>query len=198
MKHAFLLAVPVLLASCMTDRVGHARAAVEPADFARLRALEGTWKGTAHATNGESFPVEVDYRLTGGGTALVETLFKGTPHEMVTVYHCDGSDIVLTHYCSAGNQPRMRLATPGAQELVFEFDGGTNFDPRKDGHMHVGRLEIVDNDHVKTRWSFYQGGKADHDAQFEITRVKPLAVDKAGAKAAEREALQALGYGAIK
>jgi hypothetical protein len=149
--------------------------------------------GTANGA-GETFPVEVDYRLTGGGTAVVETRFKGTPHEMVTVYHCDGPDIVLTHYCAAGNQPRMRLATPGARELVFEFDGGTNLDPKKDGHMHVGRLELVDADHLKTRWSYYSGGKLDHDAQFEIARVKGNTVDQLDKKAAVRESLKSLGY----
>lgn len=184
MKNSFLLVVPLLAAGCASSGVGHPKAVAEPADFARLRTLVGAWKGMASASNGEAFPVEVDYRLTGGGTALVETLFRGTPHEMVTVYHCDGPDIVLTHYCAAGNQPRMRLATPGAKELVFEFDGGTNLDPKKDGHMHVGRLEIVDADHVKTRWSYYLGKKLDHDAQFEITRVK----------AAEAAATLKLGY----
>ncbi|TAJ16964.1 MAG: hypothetical protein EPO68_10185 [Planctomycetota bacterium] len=194
MKHAFLALVPLLCAACVSDRVGQARAAVEPADFARLRALQGTWKGTASSTKGETFPVDVDYRLTGGGSAVVETLFRGTQHEMVTVYHCDGRDIVLTHYCAAGNQPRMRLATPGEKELVFEFDGGTNFDPKKDGHMHVGRLEIVDADHVRTRWSYYSGGKLDHDAQFDIARVAASPLDKVDVKAAELERLKALGY----
>jgi hypothetical protein len=172
MQHLLLAVLPFLALSCATSGGGQPRAAAEPADFARLKALAGTWKGTAMAGSPEAFPVEVDYRLTGGGSAVVETLFKGTEHEMVTVYHCDGGDIVLTHYCAAGNQPRMRLATPGAKELVFEFDGGTNLDPRQDGHMHVGRLEIVDADHIRTRWSFYSGGKPDHDARFELQREK--------------------------
>ena len=48
------------------------------------------------------------YAVTAAGSAVVETVFPGTEHEMVTVYHADGSDLVLTHYCMEGNQPRMR------------------------------------------------------------------------------------------
>jgi hypothetical protein len=39
--------------------------------------------------------------------------------EMVTVYHADGPDLVLTHYCLEGNQPRMRAK--GAQGSRFDF-----------------------------------------------------------------------------
>ena len=48
-------------------------------------------------------------RTTGGGSAVTETLFPGTAHEMMSVYHMDGDDLVLTHYCAGGNQPRMML-----------------------------------------------------------------------------------------
>jgi hypothetical protein len=172
MKQVFSCLLSLLLTSCAALHGGHAKSAQEPVDLARLRALAGTWKGKANHGQGEATPAEVHFRLTGGGSALVETLFPGTPHEMVTVYHADGSDLVLTHYCAAGNQPRMRLATPGAQELVFEFDGGSNLDATVDGHMHNVRIEIVDPDHLRTRWTFYQGGKSDHDTSFDLTRVR--------------------------
>ena len=68
--------------------------------------------------------------------AVVETVFPGSAHEMVTVYHADGPDLVLTHYCMEGNQPRMRAKGAQGSRFDFAFDGGTNIDPKRDRHMH--------------------------------------------------------------
>ena len=78
----------------------------------------------------------MSYRVTGAGSALVETQFPGSPHEMVTVYYVDGNDLVLTHYCAARNQPRMKLVRATDTDLVFEFTGRSNLDPAKDMHTH--------------------------------------------------------------
>ena len=87
--------------------------------FDRLKSLEGTWTGRSGWDEGAdkgAGEVTVIYKVTAAGSAVQETLFPGTPHEMVTMYHMDGADLMLTHYCAAGNQPRMKLepsADPG-------------------------------------------------------------------------------------
>ncbi len=42
-----------------------------------------------------------------GGHAVEEREMVGSPHEMLTIYHMEGSDLVATHYCMLGNRPRM-------------------------------------------------------------------------------------------
>jgi len=44
-------------------------------------ALSGDW-----TLNGGDSSVGVSYHVTAAGSAVVETLFPGTPHEMVSVY----------------------------------------------------------------------------------------------------------------
>jgi hypothetical protein len=141
--------------------------------FDRLKGLAGDWIDASGAF-GMQGKVAVTYRVTGGGSAVVETLFAGMPHEMVTVYHKDGSDLVLTHYCAGGNQPRMRARTTDGSTLAFEFDGGTNLDPAKDDHMHAGRLEFVSGDEIRAEWQGWSGGRPDpaHLARFHLTRRK--------------------------
>ena len=134
----------------------------------RLKSLAGTWTGEAY---GE--PMTITYRPTGGGSAVVETFCPGLPVEMMTVYHLDGDDLRLTHYCAAGNQPRMVLDRDAstAETLVFAFDGGTNFDPSTDMHIHEGRLTITDADHVTGTWLAYVNGEPTAEpAVFAMTR----------------------------
>jgi hypothetical protein len=134
-------------------------AAADPrAVFERLKTLAGSWAGTAHAKDGP--PAAVRWEVISGRTAVMETLFPGTEHEMRSVYHMDGPSLVMTHYCAAGNQPRMRLdpAASTADDLVFVFTGGTNLDAAKDGHIHGARIRILDADHLEEEWLIHQGG----------------------------------------
>jgi hypothetical protein len=145
-------------------------AAAAEAGFARLVALQGEWVDTTGQL-GPPDVVQVTYRVTGGGSAVVETLFPGSPHEMVTVYHRDGTDLVLTHYCAAGNQPRMRAKTFAGDAFAFDFDGGTNLDPAVDAHAHNGVLRFLPDGTLESDWDFWQGGKVEHQQPAVLRRV---------------------------
>src|SRR5262249_31085712 len=116
-------------------------------------------------------PCTVTYRVTAGGATVMETMSMGKG-EMVTMYSPDGNDIVLTHYCMLGNQPRMRAAgeqKPGV--LRFTFDGGGNMKP-EDQHMHSLTVTFIDDDHIKQEWTMYGGGKEQGVHTIELTRKK--------------------------
>ena len=63
-------------------------------DFERIKALAGDWEAVGEA--GESG--DWNFRVSAGGSAVLETLFVGTEHEMLTVYHMEDGELVLTHY----------------------------------------------------------------------------------------------------
>src|SRR5918995_3683440 len=75
--------------------------------FERLKAMEGEWIDVTGAF-GAKGAVVASYKVTGAGNTIIETFPINTPYEMTTVYHRDGSHVVLTHFCSGGTQPRMR------------------------------------------------------------------------------------------
>jgi hypothetical protein len=142
------------------------------AAFERLKSLAGTWEGQAgHAQPGE--PATVTYRVASGGSVVEETLFPGTPHEMISMYHLVDGELVLTHYCAMANQPRMRLdrgaSTP--DRLVFAFDGGTNFDPAKDTHIHSGVVEWKGAT-LHASWAVHSGGKEAGQNRLVLSRRK--------------------------
>jgi len=143
------------------------------AAFEELKKLDGDWEG--HVMTSDGPEMAVSYRVTAAGSVVMERLFPGTPHEMVTMYHVDGKDLVLTHYCAAGNQPRLRLnpATSKPRELSFDFVGGSNLDPAVDSHMHSGRVLLKDDAHIESVWIGYDHGKPSGTKRFILTRKQP-------------------------
>jgi hypothetical protein len=139
----------------------------------RLKELVGEWKLATTPGQADKGEIVARYSLTAAGSAVVETLFPGGEKEMVTVYHLDGDQVMLTHYCCCGNQPRMRASCGDAQdELVFEFAGGTNLDPAKDLHMHGYRVRFGDPNQIHGEWEYYRDGKSAGKHTFDLVRKK--------------------------
>lgn len=135
----------------------------------RLKKLAGTWQ----AETKQMGKVSVTYRVVAGGSTVMETIMPGTDHEMVTMYHMDGEDLVLTHYCVLGNQPRMKAQKDSKDgTLDFRCVGGSNMKCATDEHMHSALLTFVDEDHLTAEWSNMKGGKVDHTMKFDYVRQK--------------------------
>jgi hypothetical protein len=145
--------------------------------FERIKTLADTaWKCevTGMHKDEEKHPSasSVTYKVTGAGSALVETQFPGTDHEMVSMYHLDGDDLRMTHYCAMGNQPRVKLdrAKSTPKHLIFVFDGGTNLNPEKDMHIHGLVITFHDDGKVTSAWEGYQGGKSAGITSFALSK----------------------------
>jgi hypothetical protein len=137
-----------------------------------FKALDGKWVGKM-GHGGQSIEAVVTYKVTSNGSAVVETIGPGTPHEMVTVIHPDGEGLVLTHYCALGNQPRMK--TSGKHEphqVHFSFVDATNLKSPNDMHMHDVVYYFVDKDTIKSEWTNYVDGKPNEKAVLELKRSK--------------------------
>src|SRR5712692_7954318 len=125
--------------------------------FEQMKTLVGEWEGKT--SDGRT--VRASYRLASAGTALIETLNPHDEPEMVTVYTADGNRLAVTHYCSAGNQPRMHTEpiTGPAKEFQFSFTGATNLSKPSAGHMHALKVTLEDNDHFTQAWTWRENGQ---------------------------------------
>ena len=137
--------------------------------FEKMKSLTGEWAGKTDS----GAAAKVSYRLASNGTALLETLRSGDEPEMVTLYTADGSRLVVTHYCSAGNQPRMRTApiSGSPQKLDFSFVDAGNLPDAAAGHMHHLEVTFEDADHFTQHWTWRQDGK-DKTEAIHFTRQK--------------------------
>jgi hypothetical protein len=128
------------------------------AGLEKMKTLVGTWV-SADKDGKPTDDVVSIIKLTAGGSAVHETLFPSQPHEMISVYTADGSDVVMTHYCMLGNQPRLKASTKSLKDkLNFEFTGGSNLDPKKDRHMHSAVLTFIDADHLEVEGTGWENG----------------------------------------
>ena len=138
----------------------------------RFAQLAGEWVGKG--THGDmAHDARVVYKVTSGGTAVVETIDPDGEHEMITVIHPDGDALLLTHYCMLGNQPQMKaMPKAGDNKVAFEFVKATNLKSDKDMYMRSVTFTFVNKDTLKTEWTNYNDGKEMGKAIFELKRKK--------------------------
>ena len=134
-----------------------------------LTFLIGTW----HGKSDDGKLIHARYHLTSGDSILMETLNPEGHPPMTTMYHGDGHHLMLTHYCSLGNQPRMRAHEfkDGDHTLAFHFLDATNLKHATDAHMHRVTFEFIDHDHFVQTWVMTKDGKETAHT-FTFARLK--------------------------
>lgn len=148
----------------------------------RFEALAGRWAGT----NSRGQRVTLEYEIVANGTAVLERLDMHAPdeqvHDMLTVYHLDGDRLMLTHYCAAGNQPRMRATELRADVVAFDFIDGTSLESDSTGHMHRAEFDFSRPGRLVSRWTWRENGEDRHIESIDIERVdaRPAAARAAG------------------
>ena len=165
MKRASLAAIAVLLWMSGAASAQAPKPAAKA--FDQIKTLAGEWVGKT-SDGGET---RVSYRVVSAGSAVIETIGDDATG-MVSVYTVDGDRILMTHYCSVGNQPRMAAkVTPDTKTLVFEFQDISNLSSPDAMHIHGLAMTIGGPDQVTNVWTHRMGGK-DGDLKFELTRKK--------------------------
>jgi hypothetical protein len=142
--------------------------------FDKMKTLAGSWEG--HVT---TFPQEasiegklmqVTLRPTSMGNALLhEMTGAGRPDDPITMLYLDQDRLLLTHYCDAGNRPRMTgKVLPDGKTVEFDFldiAGSTQY-----GHMHHAVFTFLDANHHTEDWTYMQPGDKPVRAHFDLQR----------------------------
>ena len=137
----------------------------------QIKALEGMWEGVS-SEGGKEEPAEVVYEVTSNGSVVMEHLFPGTPHAMLTTYYDKGGKVNMVHYCAIGNRPIMELISVKDNKLNFVLSPDSDIKPNEP-HMHSLTITIVDENRIVHEWGFYQDGKpAAETSKFTFTRIE--------------------------
>jgi hypothetical protein len=101
----------------------------------------------------------------------------GTPEDPakydhpVTMFYLDGDRLLLTHYCDAGNRPRM-VARAAADGKTVEFDFLDVSGSEQFGHMHHAVFTFIDANHHIEDWIYMMPGDKPVHAHFDLQRTK--------------------------
>jgi len=175
-SHRFVLSIVLLSLSTLAFAQSDAQKS-----FDKLKTLAGSWEGHVTTTppmGGMDMPNVITMRVTSRGNALVhEMKAAGTPDDPtkydhpVTMIYLDNDQLLLTHYCDAGNRPRMAARTsPDGKTLEFDFldiAGSTQY-----GHMQHAVFTVVDANHHTEDWTYMMPGDKPVIAHFDLQRAK--------------------------
>ena len=141
-----------------------------PMPFELVKTLVGTWQASKQVLDGQE-TITVEYALTSRGTAVIERMFPGTPKEMVSIYTQDGHEMVMTHYCALGNQPRMKTSSPvTGNSITMSYIDGTGMHSVQDKHMHELTLTFIDERHINHEWTVFEPGQKQVTHTFAFAR----------------------------
>jgi len=144
--------------------------------FDKLKTLAGTWEGRVTTlplqAEIEGKPMQISLRVTSMGNAIVhEATGAGRPDDPITMLYLDGDRLLLTHYCDAGNRPRMvGKMSPDGKTVEFEFldvAGSLQY-----GHMHHAVFTVIDANHHTEDWTYMLHGDKPMHAHFDLQRTK--------------------------
>jgi hypothetical protein len=140
--------------------------------FDTMKTLAGSWEGpvttSPQAVEVEGKPAQILLRVTSRGNALMHDLtIAGIPDNPITMFYLDSDRMLLTHYCDAGNRPRMTgKMSPDGKTVEFEF---LDIAGNPQYHMHHAVFTIIDANHHTEDWTFMMKDKPIH-AHFDLHR----------------------------
>ncbi len=165
-------AFPQSVALKSSDKVAPSEA---QKSFEKLKTLAGSWVGRLttfpQEPSVEGIFAQFSLRVTSRGNALAhEMAISGLPDHPVTMFYVEEDRLLLTHYCDAGNRPRMAgKVSPDGKTLEFDFldlSGGN-----QKGHMHQVVFTFVDENHHTEDWTFMMPGDKPVRAHFDLQRT---------------------------
>ena len=143
--------------------------------LSQIKALIGNWSGTFQWTGGrtDSGSMNASYYVTGNGSAVVENLMNEKTPVMTSVYHLDGRDLRMTHFCGAQNQPRLKARRIDLDHgaIDFEFVDATNLRSPDAPHVHGLEIRLIDPDHLTLTFLF-QSGPVESREEINLKRTE--------------------------
>ena len=138
-------------------------------EFEIIKSLKGDWVG--EWLGGSTKGIRTTFRFISGGSSVMQ-IVNDHHGEMMTTYYPDGEHLMVTHYCNANNQPRLRSnSSPGGKVMTFSFQDATNMASDEEGHIEKLVMTFQDSDHIRQDWTWREGGATRTDT-LSFTRSK--------------------------
>jgi hypothetical protein len=153
---AALLIVPVT-ASAQVCRTCPSFTKSTSSPIKKLASLVGCWVGKREP---DGLGAKISYEMGSERTALLETIWIENNPTMYTMYYLDGDVGMAHHFCSYGNQLRMRAEVSDDPNVLFlKMIDATNLKSPDDNHMTHIKYTFRDEDHFDVEWGLHHNGR---------------------------------------
>jgi len=133
------------------------------AAFEAFKSFKGRW---AIQSDGKTIPTVMTYDIGSKDSIVTEQFGKG-----LTVIYRDGRDLRMTHFCNAGNQPRLRLKqsrSPGLSEFeMFDISNVRNSD---EARVQKITYRVVDDRNLELE-IVWKKGDSEESEKYALTRI---------------------------
>lgn len=176
LRHLLTVGLALALSLAAAAQVGAPVAQSEAQkSFDKLKTLAGSWEGTVHTGDPamDKAVMHVSFRVTSLGNTLMHEMKSDGPEDPITMITVDGDRLLMTHYCDAGNQPRMAgTVSPDGKTITFNFIDATNLLPAQGGHMQSATFNFIDADHHTEKWEFAMADGKPMGGLLDLRRSK--------------------------
>ncbi|MEE2719513.1 MAG: hypothetical protein VX727_06995 [Planctomycetota bacterium] len=171
-----LLVLPGCICSNDPATISGGDRAMAEADYERFKTLSGDW----YLVRGVRLGVELEsnydepfmtYSVSSGGHSVVEELFVGKPNEMTSVYYLDTGRLMMDHYCSLGNQPRMIAVAGPKDKIPFKLLSVSNMADENELHISSHSVEFDGPDELTVRWGATEDKKPMGGSFYTVKRA---------------------------
>jgi hypothetical protein len=133
------------------------------AAFGAFKGLQGAW---AIQSNGKSLTIEMIYDVGSKESIITEHFGKE-----LSVFYRDGNNLLMTHFCNAGNQPRLRLkANSPVGRYEFEMFDITNLPSPSTAHVQRIIYTFADDKHLELEIVWKNAG-TESSEKYTLTRI---------------------------
>ncbi len=131
--------------------------------FETFKSLQGKW---SIQSQGKTLPIEMTYEVGSKDSIVTEQFGKE-----LSVIYWDGQSLLMTHFCNAGNAPRLRLKD-SSQPRVLEFE---TFDVTNLKSADAPRVEriiyrIVDDKKMDLEIVWLEG-KSERPEKYTLAKI---------------------------
>ena len=106
------------------------------------------------------------YDLASNGSIVTEEFGKE-----LSVFYSDKGNLLMTHFCNRGNQPRLKLKAGGtAGRYEFDMFDITNLKDPSDDHVRAIIYGIPDPQHIRLE-IIWKKGDGEESEKYVLTRL---------------------------
>ena len=131
--------------------------------FEAFQGLKGKW---AIQSQGEILPMDMTYETASKNSVITEQFGKE-----LSVISRQGDQVIMSHYCNAGNQPRLKLLSSNAPGVfTFETVEVVNLKSKNTPYVQKIIYHLPDATHIELELVWKKGTSTESE-KYSLTKI---------------------------